>query len=198
MTPENGAKHSVLIVAGTEQARAAIAVALPPERFFPVVWRATAAEARLLMADAPANIAMIDAPLPDEPGAELALELTKGKLCCAALFVPAETYEQVYACTEAAGVLTLSKPCSAQLMRQAAGLLAAMRARLAALETRTVTLEEKMDEMRFVNRAKWLLIERRGMDEAAAHRYIEKLAMDSRRTRKVVAQTLIRSLDAGD
>ena len=34
-----------------------------------------------------------------------------------------------------------------------------------------------------------------GMDEATAHRYIEKLAMDARQTRRLVAQTLIRSLD---
>ncbi|HAX40716.1 MAG TPA: antitermination regulator, partial [Clostridiales bacterium] len=51
------------------------------------------------------------------------------------------------------------------------------------------------EEIRLVNRAKWMLIERRGMDEATAHRYIEKLAMDARQTRRLVAQTLIRSLD---
>jgi len=43
-----------------------------------------------------------------------------------------------------------------------------------------------------------MLIERRGMDEASAHRYIEKLAMDARQTRRLVALTLIRSLETSD
>ena len=37
-----------------------------------------------------------------------------------------------------------------------------------------------MDEWKIVNRAKWLLIGKLGMSEADAHRYIEKLAMDTR------------------
>ena len=91
--------------------------------------------------------------------------------------------------------MTLSKPCTAQQLKQAAAMMSATRFKLADLEQRTATLEEKMEEIRLVNRAKWMLIERRGMDEATAHRYIEKLAMDARQTRRLVAQTLIRSLD---
>ena len=79
--------------------------------------------------------------------------------------------------------------------RQAAAMMGATRTKLADMEKKTATLEEKMEEIRLVNRAKWMLIERRGMDEATAHRYIEKLAMDARQTRRLVAQTLIRSLD---
>ena len=76
--------------------------------------------------------------------------------------------------------------------------MAATHTKLAYMERKTATLEEKMEEIRLVNRAKWMLIERRGMDEASAHRYIEKLAMDARQTRRLVAQTLIRSLDSSD
>ena len=35
-----------------------------------------------------------------------------------------------------------------------------------------------MEEIRIVNRAKWLLINERQMAEPEAHRYIEKQAMD--------------------
>ncbi len=195
MIAEGGTTNGVLIVANAQQAYAAIANALPPLRFWPVSWRETASEARQLADETPPPIAFIHAPLSDESGVQLALDLT-GRLSCVALLVPEEAYERVCARTEPNGVLTLARPCSERLLRQTAGLLAAARARLLSLERRTVTLEDKVDEIRLVNRAKWLLIERRGMDEAAAHRYIEKLAMDSRQTRKVVAQTLIRSLDA--
>ena len=48
-----------------------------------------------------------------------------------------------------------------------------------------------MEEIRLVNRAKWLLIEQRGMDEPTAHRYIEKQAMDRCVTRRAVAEEIV-------
>ena len=48
-----------------------------------------------------------------------------------------------------------------------------------------------MEEIRLVNRAKWLLIEKENMTEPEAHRYIEKQAMDHCVSRKAIAQQLI-------
>ena len=42
------------------------------------------------------------------------------------------------------------------------------------MEQKTASIEEKMAEIRLVNRAKWLLIDREGMTEQDAHRFIEK------------------------
>ena len=56
---------------------------------------------------------------------------------------------------------------------------------------RTLTLEEKMAEIRAVNRAKWLLIRELNMGEAEAHRYIEKQAMNRGVSRKVIAGEII-------
>ncbi len=191
-------QNSVLIVSATERARAGIAGVLSPSRYSPIVMRGSAAETRRLMLDTPFSLVFINTPLPDEFGAQLALDLASSRMCCVALVVSSEAYEQVSGQLEDAGVITLSKPCSAQNIRQAAALMAATRSKLAAMERKTATLEEKMEEVRLVNRAKWMLIERRGMDEATAHRYIEKLAMDARQTRRLVAQTLIRSLETSD
>ena len=46
-------------------------------------------------------------------------------------------------------------------------------------------------QLRLVSRAKCLLIENRGMTEAEAHHYIEKEAMNSRRTREQVAEEIL-------
>ena len=53
-----------------------------------------------------------------------------------------------------------------------------------------------MDEIRVVNRAKWVLIEYLHMNEAQAHRYIEKQAMDMRLTRREVAESLIKTYES--
>ena len=50
-----------------------------------------------------------------------------------------------------------------------------------------------MAEIRIVNRAKWLLITERNMDEPQAHRYIEKQAMDRCVPKKTVAEEIIQA-----
>ena len=61
------------------------------------------------------------------------------------------------------------------------------------LEKKTLSIEEKMEEIRIVNRAKWLLISELKMDEQGAHRYIEKQAMDRCVSKKVVAEEIIKT-----
>ena len=58
-----------------------------------------------------------------------------------------------------------------------------------------MTLEEKMAEIRLVNRAKWLLIDKKKIDEPEAHRYIEKQAMNRCVTKVQIAREIIDSYD---
>ena len=69
--------------------------------------------------------------------------------------------------------------------------MGAVRERLRALERKTSTLGEKMEEIRTVNRAKWLLIEHLKMTENDAHRYIEKQAMDRCVSKSEIAKSII-------
>ena len=50
-----------------------------------------------------------------------------------------------------------------------------------------------MEEIRMVNRAKWLLISELQMDEPQAHRYIEKQAMDRCISRRKIAEEIIKT-----
>lgn len=58
---------------------------------------------------------------------------------------------------------------------------------------KTLSIEEKMEEIRIVNRAKWLLISELKLDESEAHRYIEKQAMDRCVSKKTVAKEIIKT-----
>ena len=66
------------------------------------------------------------------------------------------------------------------------------RERLRKFEKKSVSIEEKMEEIRIVNKAKWLLIRELKMDEPEAHRYIEKQAMDRCVTRREIAAEIIK------
>ena len=50
-----------------------------------------------------------------------------------------------------------------------------------------------MEEIRLVNRAKWLLISALNMHESDAHRYIEKQAMDRCVSKRQVAEEIIKT-----
>ena len=58
------------------------------------------------------------------------------------------------------------------------------------MEQKTATLEEKMEEIRLVNRAKWILIDQLKMTENEAHKFIERQAMDRCVTRRTIAENL--------
>ena len=68
-----------------------------------------------------------------------------------------------------------------------------MQERFRRMEKKTATLEEKMEEIRLVNHAKWVLIQNMKLSESEAHKLIEKQAMDSRRTKREVAEGIIKT-----
>ena len=73
------------------------------------------------------------------------------------------------------------------------GILLSAREKLRKTEKKTLSIEEKMEEIRIVNRAKWLLIGELKLDESEAHRYIEKQAMDRCVSKRVVAEEIIKT-----
>ena len=85
------------------------------------------------------------------------------------------------------------KPTSALLLNQSLKWLVSARERLRRMEEKATSVEEKMEEIRLVNRAKWLLIEQLKMTEAEAHRHIEKQAMDRCTTRQEIALGIIKT-----
>ena len=56
-----------------------------------------------------------------------------------------------------------------------------------------LTVDEKIEELRLVNRAKWLLIECLHMTEPDAHRYITRQAMEQRTGKREIAENIIRT-----
>jgi response regulator NasT len=68
-----------------------------------------------------------------------------------------------------------------------------VRERVKRIEKENIELRLKIDELRIVGKAKCLLIEKHGMSEPEAHRYIEKQAMDMRITKYRVAEEILQT-----
>ena len=138
------------------------------------------------------DIIIISAPLRDEFGTHLAQHFAEQSGAGILLLVKPEYYSDVSAQVTPCGVLTLQKPTSPQMMLQCIELLCGTRERLRRMEQKSLSMEDKMAEIRLINRAKWVLIEKQGMSEQDAHRYIEKQAMDRCVPKRVVAEEILR------
>lgn len=138
------------------------------------------------------DLLLINGPLPDGQGTDLAAELSAGQQTVCLMLLCPQDFKLLQGRAELQGVFTLEKPTTPKTLDAALHWMFTARERLRRLEQKTQSLEEKMLEIRVVNRAKWLLIGQLGMSEADAHRYLEKQAMDRCVSRRSVAEEIIR------
>lgn len=185
--------YSVLLVSAAEKFNQTTLALLPPTDYHPVTVAGSAGEARRAMNGVQFDLVLVNAPLPDEFGSRFAEDVCARGGAGVLLFVRAELYDDVCARVTDSGVMVLSKPTSTQTVTQTLRMLCAARERLRRMEEKQATVDEKIREIRLVNRAKWLLIECLGMTEADAHRYIEKQSMDQRISKREVAESVIRT-----
>ena len=189
--------YSVLVVAAAAKFHVSLREMLPEDRYDPVCAAGSVSEARRALLERPFDIVVISTPLPDEFGTKLAMHVVDSSSAGVLLLVGAEHYPDISVRLSPYGILTLQKPTTPQLILQSLQLLCGTRERLRKMEQKTASIEEKMAEIRLVNRAKWLLIDREGMTEQDAHRFIEKQAMDRCVTRRAVADQIIARYQQG-
>ena len=185
--------YSVLIVTASERFTDSIMPLLPMTDYWPVQTASSVAEARRWLADTEFDIVLINTPLPDDFGMHLAIDICTGSGAGVLLLVKNDHYNEIYSKVVRYGVITLSKPTNRQMVAQNLRILCATRERIRQMQAKQATVEEKIKEIRLVNRAKWLLIECLNMTEVEAHRYIEKQAMDLRISRREAAENIIKT-----
>lgn len=183
--------YSVLVVSSSAKFNSTALDLLPVTDYFPVTTVGSIAEAKRQVLDRRYDIVLINAPLPDDLGLHFAIDICQSSSAGVLLLVKNELYNEVYTQAVSYGVMTLAKPTSLQMVAQSLRVLCATRERLRHMEARQTSVEEKIEEIRLVNRAKWLLIEKQAMTEEAAHRHIEKQAMDLRLAKREVARQII-------
>ena len=185
--------YSVLIVTASDRFKNSIMPLLPMTDYWPVQTASSVAEARRWLADTEFDIVLINTPLPDDFGMHLAIDICTGSGAGVLLLVKNDHYNEIYSKVVRYGVITLSKPTNRQMVAQNLRILCATRERIRQMQAKQATVEEKIKEIRLVNRAKWLLIECLNMTEAEAHRYIEKQAMDLRISKREAAENIIKT-----
>jgi len=185
--------YSVLLVSASEKMNTAITSLLPSTDFWPLDTAGSVSKARRLLLEKAYDLILVNSPLPDGSGVRFCMDPGADSQTGILLMVKRELYEEIYYKLLPCGVITLAIPTSREVLSQAVRDLCVLRERARQSQGRQATVEEKMEELRLVNRAKWLLIEKRGMTEDEAHRYIQNRAMEQRISKKQAAEEIIGS-----
>lgn len=161
----------------------------------PLTMVGNAATARSLLVENTYDVVIIVSPMTDEFGLRFAKEIRAAYDTEILLIVPAEKYEEIFGAVMESGIICVPRPMSAQMLEHSVRTLCTMRERIRGMQKKQVSLEDKMQEIRLVNHAKWLLIERLSISEAEAQRLIEKQAMNLRISKKQLAQDIIKQYE---
>lgn len=184
--------YSVLIVSATEKFNTSLKELLPEFKYSPICEETSTSGAKRALADRSYDFIIVNSPLPDSDGIRFAIDTSSNKNSVVLVMVRGELYTSAFDKLSPYGAYVLPKPTSKQVVAQAIDWMVSSRERLRNLEKKSLSLEDKMQEIRVVNRAKWLLISQLRMTETDAHRYIEKQAMDRCVSKKAMAEEIIK------
>lgn len=185
--------YSVLVVSAAEGFNNAISPLLSASKYSPTVFVSSITAAKQVLAERYFDFVIINSPLPDDIGSRFAIDAGSSKETVVLQIVRSELYEEIHDKVGDHGVFVLSKPTSKPTMITALNWLSSARERLRTTEKKTLSLEDKMEQIRIVNRAKWLLISELKFDEPEAHRYIGKQAMNRCVSKRVIAEEIIKT-----
>ncbi len=139
------------------------------------------------------DLIIINAPLKDCHGSDLAADFVNETNTSVVLIVKSDILEITESKVEDDGVIVVPKPLQQRDFLRAVRLSLANRRRMKRLIENSMKFEKKYEELRLVSRAKCVLIEKQNMTEQEAHRFIEKQAMDKRESKSIIAADIIKN-----
>lgn len=185
--------YSMLVISSSKNFNTALLNMLPANTYQPVFTVSNINAAKRELADKSYDFVLINSPVAGDSGIRFAIDSCLSKQTVVLIFVRNEIHDEIYDKVAEYGAFTLPKPVPKEAILQALNWMISARERLRKFEKKTQSIEEKMLEIRLVNRAKWILIDELKMDEPTAHRYIEKQAMDQCISKRDVADNIIKT-----
>lgn len=151
--------------------------------------------ARQILIDQDFDLIIINSPIKDETGERFVVEISQNFYGQMILIVKNEHFEEISVKTEDYGVITLAKPINKAIFWSAIKVAKATNARLNLFREKNKKLTRQIDDIKYIDRAKCILISSLNMSEKDAHKYIEKQAMDSRTSKREVAEKILRTYE---
>lgn len=183
--------RNVLIVSSNEKMNVYVKEFLNTEPLVNITSCRHGSKARRMTLEHTYDIIIINYPLLDEKDYELPLDLASKSDASILIMVGNKVYETLHDKMETSGIFALCKPVNKTVLMQVLRFAIITQNHLGRIRNKTVVLTNKLQEIKIIDRAKCLLIEKENISEQQAHRYLEKKAMDTQSSRLQVAKRLI-------
>ena len=184
--------YSVLLVCGKGKFDEQVMRFLPYNEFYPVRKMNALSEARRELIERSYDIVIVNWQASDSEGKIFACDMAgKGK-GSVLLMVDNERYGDIYFDVVSLGVFCIPRRVNGVEFSAALRMICSSIEKEAGEKKKQQSVEEKMAEIRLVNKTKWALIEKQGMTEEEAHKYIERYAMDRRIGKAKAAEELLK------
>lgn len=144
--------------------------------------------------DPSVELAVINSPLMDESGFELAEYIIENTAANCIFMIKEEQTEKIAGRAEKTGIIIVGKPFSRTLLYQLVKTIDIAVNRSLKLYQENRRLEEKIEEIQAIDKAKFMLMEYKGMTEEEAHTYLEQYAMNKRKKKSLAAMSIIDKL----
>lgn len=141
--------------------------------------------------NAPCDLAVIYSPLSDEDGSKLAEYIVENTAANCILVVKADNAEKFRERAEKLGIIIIGRPFNKNFLYQTIKTIDISIHRYWNLYAETVRLERKIDEIRTIDKAKFMLMQYKNMTEEDAHNYLEQYAMNRRKKKVIAASEII-------
>ena len=156
------------------------------------------AETAYLDAENPQNVAdfdviIVSTPLKSEFGLDYVSEISRKSGAAIIVLARADIAEDVQSRIKFTGAFVLGKPFPKSVLAQTVKMALLARENISRLEQEKSELSKQLDDVKIIDRAKCCLIEYLNLTENQAHRHIQKLAMDTRRTQREIAEDVLRT-----
>ncbi len=195
MPRKDDIQHSILIVSTSEQFDTVVKRSLPEGNFMTVDFLRSASSARRNILERFYDIVVINTPLADENGVELAIDIAEDTNISVLVVTSSDIYGDVLDRVTDSGVLAIQKPFPRGLLNKSIRYLVSIQNRIQALSKEISKAKDKLEEIRVISRAKVMLVEKKNMTEDEAHRFIGNQEMNDGVSRKRAAERIMDDLE---
>lgn len=136
---------------------------------------------------------IVSVPLRSEFGLDYVARTAKKTAAPIIVLARADIAEDVQGRIRFTGAFVMPKPFSKSGLVQTVRMAALAKENINRLEREKSELRGKLDDTRVINRAKCCLIQYLNMTEEQAHKHIQKMAMDTRRNQREVAEDILKT-----
>lgn len=184
-----------LVISRSEQSAESMAELLRTEHYTQISTCNSSKNAKKLVENDEFDLICINSPLAEETGIALSEHFAKTTRSCVVIIVPQKNADDVNDILTEHGVLVISKPVNKHLFHHYLQFTECFKMRMLRVTEENEKLRHMVEDMKIINRAKFLLISCLNMSEMQAHRYLEKQAMDLRMSRLQIAKQVIKTYE---